>query len=107
MRLTKKKKIDAMAENIRNAHALAKAMMFSLQMVKENLNLIENPEDVKCLKEMTPKVNYFIKRMNDTYNSEVNARRFIKEENGISHLDEISLRIIEATEEVLKNYQIK
>lgn len=107
MRLTKKKKIDAMGVNIRNAHTLAKAMMFSLQIVKENIDLVADPEDVKCLKEMMPKVNYFIKRMNNMYDSVPKARHIIKEDNGISHLDEISLRIIEATEEVLKNYEIK
>jgi hypothetical protein len=106
MKLTQKKKIMAMGENLRNAHALAKAVKFSLQIVKENYSLFEDAEDVKCIKELLPKLNYFIKRMDNLYQADATARVVIKDVNGTSHADEISLRLIEALEEIYNNYNI-
>lgn len=106
MKLTQKKKVMAMGENLRNAHALAKAVKFSLQIVKENYSLFEDPEDAKCVKEMLPKLNYFIKRMDSLYESVPATRIIIKDRNGTSHSDEISLRLIEALENIYKNYNI-
>jgi uncharacterized protein (UPF0248 family) len=107
MQFTKKKKIDAMGENLRNAHALAKAVKFSLQIVKENYNLIKDPEDVKCIKEMLPKLNYFIKRLDSLYENIPDTKIIIKDQGGTSHSDEISLRLIEALENIYHNYNIK
>jgi hypothetical protein len=107
MKLTQKKKVQAMAIQLRNAHAFAKSLKFSLIMVKENYNLMHNPEDVKCIQDLVPKVNYFIKRMDMLYSQVPVTKDIVKEKSGTSHSDEISLRLIEALEGIYETYDIK
>lgn len=59
MKFTRKKKQEFMSNNIVNAHALAKALGYSLKFVKENNSMIEDEGLKDSVKQLTAKLNYF------------------------------------------------
>lgn len=100
MKLTRKKKQHAISENLVNAHALAKATLYSLQIVKENVGLLE-PEMREAIKQLVPKLNYFDKQFVRIFEQDERAKVYL--EGSFNALDEYSMRIIEATEQILKD----
>ena len=101
MKLTRKKKQIAISENLVNAHALAKALAYSLQIVKENVGLLDDEKLTDSVKQLVPKLKYFNTRMDYIFAQDDRAYEYIK--GNFSHLDEYSMKIIEATEQILSD----
>ena len=104
MKLTRKKKQIAISENLVNAHALAKALAYSLQIVKENVGLLDDEKLTDSIKQLVPKLKYFNLRMDNIFAQDDRAYEYIK--GDFSHLDEYSMKIIEATEQILSDKTI-
>jgi formiminotetrahydrofolate cyclodeaminase len=101
MKLTRKKKQQAISENLVNAHALAKALNYSLQVVKENVGLLEDETLREAIKQLIPKLNYFDKQFVRIFEGDERAKVYL--EGNFNHLDEYSMKIIEATETILND----
>ena len=101
MKLTRKKKQIAISENLVNAHALAKALAYSLQIVKENVGLLEDDTLKEAIKQLVPKLNYFDKQFVRIFEQDERAKVYL--EGTFNHLDEYSMKIIEATEQILSD----
>lgn len=101
MKLTRKKKQIAISENLVNAHALAKALAYSLQIVKENVGLLEDDTLKEAIKQLVPKLNYFDKQFLRIFEQDERAKVYL--EGTFNHLDEYSMKIIEATEQILSD----
>ena len=101
MKLTRKKKQIAISENLVNAHALAKALAYSLQIVKENVGLLEDDTLKEAIKQLVPKLNYFDNQFVRIFEQDERAKVYL--EGNFNHLDEYSMRIIEATEQILSD----
>ena len=101
MKLTRKKKQIAISENLVNAHALAKALAYSLQIVKENVGLLDDDTLKEAIKQLVPKLNYFDKQFVRIFEQDERAKVYL--EGTFNHLDEYSMKIIEATEQILSD----
>lgn len=95
MRFTAKKRLDAVADAMRNIHIMTRAIKLQAIIVKENKSLINDPEDLKAFNEMLNKANFYTSRMDKIYSYDEKASKFLKETNGESAIDELSLRILE------------
>lgn len=103
-KFTTKKKLDAMGRSMRNVHILARAVKLQSIFIKENVNLIDDPEDIRAFKEMLNKVNFFVSRMDKLYMTEEKSKKFLTETNGESAIDELSLRIIDFVEATAESF---
>ena len=103
-KFTSKKKAMSIAEALRNIHILTRAIKMESQIVKENLNTIEDPEDVRAFKEMLNKCNFFTSRMDKIYSYDEKSSKFLTEINGESAIDELSLRVLDSVNEIQKTF---
>jgi hypothetical protein len=98
-KFTTKKKLEAVADAMRNIHIMTRAIKLQAVIVKENKSLISDPEDLKAFNEMLNKCNFYTSRMDKIYSYDEKASKFLKETNGESAIDELSLRILEFIEQ--------
>lgn len=103
-KFTSKKKAYAIAGALRNIHILTRAIRMEAQIVKENLDTIEHPEDVRAFKEMLNKCNFFTSRMDNLYRTDDKSIRFLTETKGESAIDELSLRVLDAVNDIQRTF---
>jgi hypothetical protein len=103
-KFTSKKKAHAIAGALRNIHILTRAIKMEAQIVKENLDTIEHPEDVRAFKEMLNKCNFFTSRMDNLYRTDDKSIRFLTETKGESAIDELSLRVLDSVNDIVQTF---
>lgn len=104
MKFTNKKKLEAIADAMRNIHIMTKAIKYQSAIVKENKSLIADADDLKSFNEMLNKCNFFTSRMDKIYSYDRKASKYLVEVNGESPIDELSMQVIEAVERVSEGF---
>ena len=103
-KFTSKKKALAIAGALRNIHILTRAIRMEAQIVKENKKLIVDADDLRAFNELLNKVNFFVSRMDKIYLCDDNASRFLTETKGESAIDELSLRVLDAVNDIQRTF---
>lgn len=110
MQLTKKKKTIIASALIRDTHILMLAMISYQSFYRDfkpQIRDILGEEATKELGDMFAKSNFINNRLLEIYKDPKNkeARPYLKNKNGLNHLEEMSMQLLESLQKILDEYK--
>ena len=109
MQLTRKKKLIIAAAAIRDIQILGTAIIQYKSIASENKALIRDTygeEMTKAIFNIFANVNYLNNQLNAMYEEDRKSAKFLKDCNGLTHLEEMSTRVLEKMNEVIASYKV-
>lgn len=109
MKLTKKKKLIIASASIRDIQILSLAIIQYKSIIVENKALIRDTygEDlIKAMYNIFANVNFMNNVLNEMYEEDRRSAKFLKDCNGLTHIEEMSTQVIEKMNEVIASYKV-
>ena len=109
MKLTKKKKLIISAAAIRDIQILGTSIVQYKSILSENKALIRDTygEDLtKAMFNICANVNFMNNQLNEMYKEDKESAKFLKDCNGLTHIEEMSTQVIEKMNEVIASYKV-
>ena len=109
MKLTKKKKLIIASAAIRDMQILGTAILQYKSIISGNKALIRDTygEDlIKAMYNIFANVNYLNNQLNEMYDEDRRSAKFLKDCNGLTHIEEMSSQVIDKMNEVINTYKV-
>ena len=109
MKLTRKKKAIIASAAIRDMQILGTAIIQYKSIAVENKALIRDTygEDlIKAMYNIFANVNFMNNVLNEMYKDDKRSAKFLKDCNGLTHIEEMSSQVIEKMNEVINTYKV-
>lgn len=108
MKLTKKKKALILSAALRDTQILGVAVLQYRTIFSELKPFVRDTlgEDAtKSLFDALAKINHVNNTLNDIYSKDKSAKLYLKNADGLTHIEEMSTRVIEKMNEITETYQ--
>ena len=109
MKLTRKKKAIIASAAIRDMQILGTAIIQYKSIAVENKALIRDTygEDlIKAMYNIFANVNFMNNVLNEMYKDDKRSAKFLKDCNGLTHIEEMSSQVIDKMNEVIATYKV-
>lgn len=109
MQLTRKKKLIISAAAIRDIQILGTSIIQYKSIIVENKALIRDTygeEMTKAMFNIFANVNFMNNVLNEIYAEDKMSAKFLKDCNGLTHIEEMSTQVIEKMNEVIATYKV-
>lgn len=110
MKLTKKKKMLIASAAIRDIQILSLSILQYKSIASELKPIIrdEFDEDVaKAIFNIFANSNLLNSKLNEIYSKDKQANQYLQDVDGLTHLEEMSTRVLEKMNEVINQYKVK
>jgi hypothetical protein len=109
MKLTKKKKAYIASATIRDVQILAVAMLQYKPLLTELKPFIRDvlgEDATKSLYNGIANLNHVNITLNDIYEEDKIARKWLKDTEGLTHIEEISTQVLEQLQKIIAKYKV-
>ena len=108
MKLTKKKKAIIVAASLRDVQILGVSILqyrSNLTELKPFVRETLGEDATKSLFDALAKISHVNNTLNEMYSKDDTAKLYLKDANGLTHIEEMSTRVIEKMNEITATYQ--
>lgn len=108
MKLTKKKKALIVSASLRDVQILGVSILqyrSNLTELKPFVRDILGEDGCKSLFDALAKISHVNNKLNEIYSKDPHAKLYLKNVDGLTHIEEMSTQVIEKMNEITETYQ--